>query len=335
MQNRSLLSVTNQETDRSSLSTRNLTNFLAEWIDDGEWRGHSEATRQIHRNVADRFKWFLNDREFDSCGSAEIRQFLNYVKNGHTDPRGRWGNPQQTRPVRKSTVHQYFTRLRTFFRWLVKQKYLLESPMDTFDVPDNKRDQIQPFTDNQINDLLKAAGKSQNALRDETIIWLLYDTGIRASELCGLTRHDVDLTEKRITVVGKGNKRRLVYFGKYAAKALWSYLRNFEIDGPDPLFQSECGIKKGEKLNKDSLGLMFNRLEKNSGIHGVRCSPHTLRHTFAIQFLRAGGSAFALKEILGHEDLTMTNRYVRLADADLANQRRFSPADRLKQCGNR
>ena len=74
---------------------------------------------------------------------------------------------------------------------------------------------------------------------------------------------------------------------------------------------------------------MIDRLRVLSGVRGVRCSAHTFRHTFAVSFLRAGGQVFALKEILGHTSLKMTAKYVSLAEADLASQRRFSPADQI------
>jgi site-specific recombinase XerD len=89
-------------------------------------------------------------------------------------------------------------------------------------------------------------------------------------------------------------------------------------------------------LTRSGLLQLIRRLGKAAKIEACRCSPHTFRHTFAVEFLRAGGNVFTLKELLGHTTLTMTQRYVAIAQADIESQhRRFSPADRLKRGGNR
>lgn len=158
---------------------------------------------------------------------------------------------------------------------------------------------------------------------------MLLDTGIRAAELCGLRFCDLDLTEKRLRVLGKGNKERSVYFGKQCTKALWDYLRGSDLEDEAFVFTSERGARKGEPLNRHSLGDMLERLERKAGIKGVRCSPHTFRHSYAVRFLRAGGQPFTLMENLGHTDLKMTQRYVRLSQADISGSWRFSPGDHL------
>ena len=137
---------------------------------------------------------------------------------------------------------------------------------------------------------------------------------------------------RRCTILGKGNKRRLVYFGKDTTKAVWKYLQENPCEDNDCVFRSSRGITAGDGLTKDGLGELIRRLGKVAGVVSTRCSPHTFRHTFSIQFLRAGGNVFTLKEMLGHTSLTIVNRYVALAQADIENQhRQFSPADRLRR----
>lgn len=85
-------------------------------------------------------------------------------------------------------------------------------------------------------------------------------------------------------------------------------------------------------MTRSGILQLFERLGETAKIQGARCSPHTCRHTFAINFLRAGGSMYALMEILGHTTLTMVKRYVALAEADIETQhRQFRPMDRLKK----
>lgn len=317
----------------ASLSVAQLAYQANGWLVDCEIRQHSPATTATRRMMLDKLLWFLKENDLPCCGLAELRGFFSYLMSGHTGMGGRWGNPHMTRPVRPRTVETYHGHLRTFFAWVVGQGSLDQSPMARISAPICRADQIQPFTPAQVEAVLSAARTTQQPRRDEAIIMLLLDTGIRASELCGLTHGDLDLTERRITVLGKGNKKRSVYFGQRATKLLWTHLGGKEIEGEVPLFPSESTAGKGGHLSRYGLRDMIERLKGISGVTGVRCSAHTFRHTFAVSFLRAGGQVYALKEILGHTDIKQTLKYVALADADLKGQRRFSPGDQLAGTG--
>jgi len=323
--------------------TSDLPNFLTEWMDDGEWRGHSPATLAIHRQIAANLLWYLGQAALPDCGLTELRKFFLYLQNSHAEegglwhgqpePPGRWGNPQQVKKVSSGTVVTYHQRLKTFFAWMVKQGYLAASPMERMSPPIHRRDQTQPLSPVQMQHLAKIARTRVNETgkRDETILWLLFDTGLRRSELCGLKRSDLDMQEKKLTFAGKGGKRRTVYFGKFTTKALWAYLRETPVEERDALFQSEKGRRKGQAMSASALNHLFWRINESAQITGVRVSPHTLRHSFAINYLRGGGSMQTLKEILGHTTLQMTLNYVAIAEADLESQRLFSPADRLNK----
>ncbi len=317
-----------------SLTLSQVSYYATGWLVDCEIRQHSPATCAIRRMILDKLRWHLEKSGAERCGTPELRAFFAYLIGGHLQDGGRWGNPQMNRPVRPRTVDTYHGHLRTFFQWVLAQGGLSVSPMTLISGPVCRADQIQPFTEAQIESLLAAARQAKNPRRDEAILILLLDTGIRASELCGLKHRDMDMTEKRITVLGKGGKKRTIYFGQRATKALWTYLRDKPIEDDAPLFPSERSTARGEHLSRFGLRDMIERIagrtqDTNVPVSGVRCSAHTLRHTFAVSFLRGGGQVYALKEIMGHTDLKMTLKYVALAEADLASQRRFSPADQL------
>jgi integrase/recombinase XerD len=126
--------------------------------------------------------------------------------------------------------------------------------------------------------------------------------------------------------MGKGARERIVPVGNAARQALLRYLRhNQRGDLRDPVFRSRGGGPLGWR----GVQQVFNRLKARAGIPG-RCSPHTLRNTFARSYLVNGGDAFSLQRILGHTTLDMVKRYVALADADLVGRHRAaSPADHL------
>jgi integrase/recombinase XerC len=317
-------------TSAPAISLRDIEQCATGWLLDGQIRQLSTNTINIRRLVTEKLSWFLATNEYPTCGTLELRQFLAYVGLGHEQAGGRWGNAKRTRPVRPLTVLTYFGILRTFFRWMLDEGVITASPLESIAPPVARADQIQPFTTAEIEALLTEAKRTLHARRDEAIMLLLYDTGIRASELCALSVDDLDLSGRRCTVLGKGNKHRALYFGRRTAKALWQYLRESPREGDEPLFVSDRGTLAGEALTRSGLAQLVRRVGRTAKLRAKRCSPHTFRHTFAIQFLRAGGNVFSLKEILGHTTLAMVNRYVAIAEADIEHQQRlFSPGDRL------
>ena len=300
------------------------------WLLDGEIRQHSKATLENRRLILEKLLWFLDEKSYETCGLAELRQFLAYLGRSN-DEGGRWGNPQVTRAALPSTVQTYYRHLRTFFAWMVTDGIIEVSPMDNLRTPLARADQIQPFTSKQIDQLLIAARQSNHAKRDEAIVLFLLDTGVRASELCGIKMGDIDLQSRRCTIHGKGNKSRSIYFGRGTSKAICQYLKATTRRQDDFLFVSDRGEDGPEPLTRSGLAQIIRRLGRVAEIEATRCSPHTFRHSFSIEFLRAGGIQFALMSLLGHTDLKMTARYVHLAQADVEHQhRQFSPVDRLK-----
>jgi site-specific recombinase XerD len=316
----------------SSITLIELQHAAEGWILDGRIRQLSARTLEARTDLVQKLLWYLRHREAPACGTRELRGFLAYLTGGHEEPGGRWGNPRMTKSVKPSTVETYFVNLQTLFGFLVQEGDLPDSPMATLKPPVYREDQIQPFTQDEVRRLLDASRKTRHPRRDEAIVWLLLDTGMRASELVGLNLEHVEMQARRCTVTGKGNKQRSVYFGATAARAVWAYLREGVREPESPLLTADAGTKPGERLTRSGLLQLIERLGGLARIEGVRCSPHTFRHYFAIEFLRAGGNIFTLKELLGHTSLTMVNRYLKLAQADLENQhRQFSPGDRLRK----
>jgi integrase/recombinase XerD len=166
-------------------------------------------------------------------------------------------------------------------------------------------------------------------LRDRAILVLLYDTGMRSSELCTVRFRDLDMENRRIHVTGKGRKQRHVFFGKAAARDLWKYhASRYPKDRPRPddyLFLDQNNLRP---MNRGSVLQLVVGLGNSAEV--VNAHPHRLRHTFAINFLKNGGNVFQLQDILGHASLKMCKRYARFATNDLQDAHgRASPYDRL------
>jgi integrase/recombinase XerD len=170
------------------------------------------------------------------------------------------------------------------------------------------------------------------AARDEAIILLLLDTGVRAAEFCALSIEDLDLMSGKLQIKhgvkggAKGGGGRSVYLGKVSKKALWRYLEKhpYREDSEAPLFLSY----RNGRMTPNSLRHLIKSLAGKMGIE--KCHPHRFRHTFAISYLRSGGDVFTLQAILGHKSLEMTKHYARIAEVDLAEaHRKASPVDNI------
>lgn len=312
----------------SNIGINDIRRFAQGWILDGQYRQLSPKTLDLRRHFLNKLIWWLESEGLDSCGTFEIRAFIGYVSSGHLSDHGRWGNPALRTPVKSRTVKDVYGALRTFFRFLVAEGYIHTSPMEGLRPPIHRPDQIQPFTEEQVRALLKASRESLQPKRDESLLLFMLDSGVRVSELCELDFQDLDIVNRKAIVRGKGNKHRAIYFSRETGRVLWRYLRERELERESPLFES----RRGERLTRYGVRQLLERLGEAAKVEAVRCSPHTVRHTFAVMFLRAGGGVFTLKEMLGHTDLAMTNRYVTLAQADIQNQhRQFSPVEGLRR----
>ena len=179
---------------------------------------------------------------------------------------------------------------------------------------------IEPLSDDELRHLLANAGT-----RDQAILLLLLDTGLRVSEAAGIRFRDLR-QDGSIKVMGKGAKERLVPVGLSSRRAIGRYLAARGRGEPDePVFLAELGTG----LTYHGIQQILKRLKVRAGLER-RCSPHTFRHTFARNYLVNGGDVFSLQQILGHTTLDMVRRYVSLADTDVAGRHDLaSPADHL------
>lgn len=315
----------------TAIRVSDLERYGAWWLADGEMRQLSPETLKHRRITLGCLAWWLRDQEHESLGEDELRAFGAYLAGPAPDG-GRWGRKASRGMLRPGSVATYQAYLRSLLDFL-EEEGVAEGLAGVLRPPRVLQEQIRPYSEDEQEAIVRAAQRSRDPVRDEAIVMLLLDTGVRAAEVCGLLVRDVDLRQGCAVVKGKGNKRRTVYFDAEAKRALWRYLALREDPEPEqPLFIGSRGQRAGEALQPRGLWKLVNRLGKVAGVVAARCSPHTFRHTFAVEFLRAGGNAPSLQRMMGHTNLAMTNRYLALAQADMQQQhRQFSPANRLKK----
>jgi integrase/recombinase XerD len=301
------------------------------------------SPRTIDSYERDLKLWLTYQEDIDiaEITSRDLRDYLIYLRTEYT-PRRLYGN--NDKPLSPKTIRNHWISLSAFFSWACME-FEIPNPMKKVPAPKYKDPPVTPFTKDEVWEMLKACDfceeaktdrrrrftmRRSTAKRDRALILVLLDTGLRATELCSLRVDDVDLKTGRVDVKhgayggAKGGKGRVVFLGKVARGTLWRYLAERE-DGEDPEAPLFVSIQN-RPLNKDALRLVIKALGEKAGVK--KCYPHLFRHTFAIQYLRAGGDVFTLQMLLGHSTLDMVRRYARLAEVDLERaHRKASPAD--------
>lgn len=216
-------------------------------------------------------------------------------------------------PHSAKTVLNYHIGLSAFWTWMMREGYVEKHILHLVEKPRPQQIAVEPFSEIEIRALLQSLRR--NPERDRAIILLLLDTGIRASELCGLTKDDIDLTNRHIKVLGKGNKERLIPFSPRTASALFRHMAD---SGHRPF-----------PMTRTSLAHLFQQIKKRAGI--LDAHPHRFRHTFSITYLKNGGDPYTLQDILGHTTMEMVRRYLALAQVDIdAAHRKASPVEGWK-----
>jgi len=212
------------------------------------------------------------------------------------------------RKNKKSSIARKLSTLRSFFKYLVREKLATSNPAKSVSTPKVEKFLPTTLTVDEAFRLMESPTKNKK-LRDCAILELLYSSGLRVGELVGLNPNQLDLDLGIVKVMGKGRKERIVPVGLKAVEALKAYLEERgALDGEGPLFINS----RGGRLTARSVGRLTKKYTKRSGIFR-KISPHSLRHSFATHLLDAGADIREIQEMLGHASLSTTQRYTHLS----------------------
>ena len=229
-------------------------------------------------------------------------------------------------PLSSYTVHGYAQVVKSFVRWAEENDLIAKAPRVT--MPKVEEKVIEVFSEAQIRQMLQATHQEETPAlghRDRAVLLFLLDTGVRAQEACSLPLVDLHVEGGWAKVLGKGRREREVSFGQATRVQLLRYLRRYRRGDVPQVFTG----KRGEPLSPSGLDQMIERVSDWAGIEGVRCSAHTFRHTFAVNFLARGGDLYALSRLLGHSSVKTTEIYLRATTARQVRTAALSLVDQM------
>jgi integrase/recombinase XerC len=207
----------------------------------------------------------------------------------------------------KASISRKLSTLRSLFSHLKRSGLVERDVTRSLKGPAAPRNLPRALSREAVDALFRAASDSGDSVRDTAVLELLYGCGLRVSELAGLRWSDIDMEERWLIVLGKGNKERRVPFGSYARKALRD-LAELNAGGG---FVFAGKKKKGAPLTVRTVHRIVTALAAGSGLAGV--TPHTLRHSCATHLLERGASLKFVQEFLGHENMATTQIYLTIS----------------------
>ena len=287
------------------------------FIADRKISGATEHTVAFYKSSAGKLVSYIIEQTGEN---ASVRQVAPYVTS--------YFATLHSSSLSHTSLHTYYRGIKTFLRFLHTEEYIAKP----IRLPSIKAPQtaIKPLSPDQMRKALGAFNTNRfTGIRNQTMLRLFLDTGMRLAELRGVELSTVDLDEGFFLVRGKGGKERWIPFGKETKKALWSYIKQREkvaLQGEPALFVTQTG----SGMTTRGIQMIFKRLSKKLKLDGIRFSPHTFRHSFALAYIENGGDPFSLQRILGHSSQAMTSKYINMARSNVkAQHSKFSPGDRL------
>ena len=266
-------------------------------------RNFSLHTIKAYKNDLNRFNYFLNNtlsrKKLAKINRNDIRKFLaEEYDNGYSS----------------KTVARRLATIKSYFKYLVKTELIQENISIHINSPKVPK-KLPNFVDkNLIDTLMKTPSLDTHiGIRDKAVLELFYSTGMRLSELVNMNIGDFEINKKLIRVIGKGNKERMIPYGRAAESAIKNYLKIRNLSLKPAFANKPLFVNSSEKrISKRTIQRRMNNYIKLVA-DGKRIGPHLLRHTFATHLLDNGADIRAVKDLLGHSSLSSTQIYTHVS----------------------
>lgn len=272
--------------------------FLEKYFDYLKYqKNYSDYTILNYKNDILEYFHYLDKEnlDFSDIIYSDIRFYLIYLKEEKKD--------------NNASINRKLSALRSFYKYLVNEGIVKNNIFSLLSGPKRSRKLPRYFEYNELEELfLISDKKTPVGQRDLLLLEMLYATGVRVGELVHIKESDINLAEKTILILGKGNKERYVTYGEYCEEILKMYLKDGRIilnkENSDYLFLNQ----NGGHLTERGVRYILNQLIQKTSIH-KKISPHMIRHSFATHLLNEGCDLLTVQKLLGHESIKATQIY--------------------------
>jgi integrase/recombinase XerD len=304
--------------------------FISEFIESLRIdRGCSEKTIEAYLSDLTQFQEWIGNRDWKSIQDTDLHRYFSSVSKQGQKP---------------ASVARKTSSLRQFFKFCCLEKGFRKNPAEALEIPSQPKRLPKYLTSEQIQSLLdfvkneglpySVSEKEKEALRarDAAMIYILYATGLRVTELVTLSLQQIETSQGYLRVKGKGDKQRIAPFAPIAGEKLVHYLekhRSFllakNIQKNQQPNQAAFLTHRGEPITRKAFWELLKRIASDVGLPS-KLSPHMLRHSFATHLLQSGMGLRSLQTLLGHSDLSSTQIYTHIAPEHLKkSHRKYHP----------
>ena len=283
--------------------------------------GKSFNTIRGYRRDLLQFMEYLEEYEeihnFEEIETMTFRSFIAYLnspKRLEKDENTKdMKKKAKLKPVSKRSINRKISALRTFFKYLQEIKVIETNKASYINVPKFEKELPNVINRDDLNRLRHVISTEKiTGIRDRLIIELLYSSGLRSIELINLSEFIIDIEEREIRVIGKGNKERITFFSENAKKWLIKYIEEKKKQYANYTREVLIVNSKGKKLTTRSLRRLISAHAHEAGIE-KEITPHVFRHSFATELLNNGVDIRYLQELLGHSSIAATQVYTHVS----------------------
>lgn len=263
-----------------------------------EERGLAQNTLESYGRDLRQYKTYLQTSQRDLLNDSNHDTILTYLDS------------LQTKGRAKSTISRNLAAIKSFYQYLVRQRYLEKDPAASMESPKLEKKLPKILTVQEVEELLKQPNTVvPGGVRDKAMLELLYATGIRVSELINLNISDVNLDMGYIKCVGNGTRERIVPLGSIASRCVQEYMTKGRGKLVRTYEESALFVNHhGNRLTRQGFWKIIKKYAHEARI--VKdITPHTLRHSFATHLLENGADLRSVQEMLGHADISTTQIY--------------------------
>lgn len=265
-------------------------------------KNYSELTIINYKKDLIEFYNFTMSKNLTKITREDIKEYLKELFNNKN---------------KSSTVSRKISSLKSFYKYMKENGYININPASGIKYPKKEKSLPKFVQYNELEEMINISKLGDFGERNNLIIELMYNTGVRVSELVNIKINDIDFENEKIRIMGKGSYERFVFYGDYAKEALNMYingLRRKLLNGKtnDYLFLN----KNGGKITTRGIAKIIDNIIKETSIK-TKVSPHTLRHTFATHLLDNGCDLRSVQDMLGHKNINTTEVYTHVTSERL------------------